>query len=112
MNASFAPTADKSVVLRNQSRFATIYFRHLKEKREKTKRISRNRITINPLTDENPNCNIYGNFFISKGLREQVLKIQVKKRVGRDFIDALQHATRRFPHKTDSQLIGKEPIII
>lgn len=111
MNASFAPTVDKSLVLRNRSRFATIYYRHIK-KRDQTNRITRNKITIRSLTDENPNCNIYGNFFVSKGLREQVLKIQVKKRVGRDFIDALQHATRRFPHKTDSQLIGKERIIM
>lgn len=103
MNASFLPARGR-ISLRNHSYFATDYSCH--HKKEKS---IRKIILIN---DKNPNCNIYGNFFISKGLREQVLKVQAKKRVGRDFIDALYHAIRRFSrfHKTDSQLMGKETI--
>lgn len=103
MNALFSPT-DESMVLTNQSIFAQ------QQMNSETCSLSRRTTKHFSLTaliaDQNPNCNIYGNFFVSKGLREQVLEVKAKKRIGRDFIDALQHAICRFPHKTDSQLMG------
>lgn len=105
MNALFSPT-DESMVLTNQSIFAQ------QQMNSETCSLSRRTTKHFSLTaliaDQNPNCNIYGNFFVSKGLREQVLEVKAKKRIGRDFIDALQHAICRFPHKTDSQLMGKK----
>lgn len=59
IDVSFTPIADKqTAVLRNRSRFVTIYF---------SQRNKKNRIIVRQLTDDNP-CNVYGNFFVS--LRE------------------------------------------
>ncbi|KAG5313715.1 CK054 hydrolase, partial [Acromyrmex insinuator] len=82
MNASFSPENEMTTV-KNKSNFAYI-------------EMPQKKFILESLTDPNPYCNIYGNFFVSKGLREQVLKVHVKHRTGRDFIFALQHATNEF----------------
>jgi len=98
MNASFSPDETKD---RNKSCFASLQL---------TKRnIVTEDLVLEPLTDTNPNCNLHGNFFVSNGLREQVLKVRAKKQFGRSFIDALQQAIRRFP--SNSQVMGKGQII-
>jgi len=98
MNASFSPDGTKD---KNESLFASLQL---------TKRNISTDFVLEPLTDTNPNCNLYGNFFVSNGLREQVLKVWAKKQFGRSFIDALQQAVRRFPIN-NSQLMGKKQII-
>lgn len=95
MNASFSLTNDNLTILKNQELLAY---------ENKT-----NELALKRMNNMNPYCNIYGNFFISNGLREQVLKVQAKKRFNRDFIDALQHAISRF-HKPSLELMGKEII--
>jgi len=96
MNASFSPDGTKD---KNESCFASLHLTNRNETEE---------FVLEPLTDINPNCNLYGNFFVSNGLREQVLKVQAKKQFGRSFIDALQQAIRRFP---SNLLMGKGQII-
>ncbi|XP_071649987.1 ester hydrolase C11orf54 homolog [Temnothorax longispinosus] len=98
MNASFSPGAGGRMTVRNGSRVAFLD--------ETTDITNTEQIKLEFLTNTDPYCNIYGNFFVSKGLREQVLKVRAKKRFGRNFIDALQRAISRFPYKTDSQLMG------
>ncbi|XP_011052492.1 PREDICTED: ester hydrolase C11orf54 homolog [Acromyrmex echinatior] len=83
MNASFSPAENEMTTVKNKSNFAYI-------------EMPQKKFVLESLTDPNPYCNIYGNFFVSKGLREQVLKVHVKHRTGRDFIFALQHAVKRF----------------
>ncbi|XP_077275220.1 ester hydrolase C11orf54 homolog [Temnothorax americanus] len=97
MNASFSPGTGGRMTVRNESRVAFL---------EATDITNTEQIKLEFLTNTDPYCNIYGNFFVSKGLREQVLKVRAKKRFGRNFIDALQRAIGRFPYKTDSQLMG------
>ncbi|XP_018047317.1 PREDICTED: ester hydrolase C11orf54 homolog [Atta colombica] len=95
MNASFSPAANGTMTVKNKSSFASIEITQKKKY-----------FVLKSLTDTNPYCNIYGNFFVSKGLREQVLKVHAKHRTGRDFIVALQHAIKRF--SKSSQLMGKK----
>ncbi|KAG5348365.1 CK054 hydrolase, partial [Acromyrmex charruanus] len=91
MNASFSPAENEMTTVKNKSNFAYI-------------KTARKKFVLESLTDPNPYCNMYGNFFVSKGLREQVLKVHVKHRTGRDFIFSLQHAIKRF--SKFSQIIG------
>ncbi|KYN26963.1 PREDICTED: ester hydrolase C11orf54 homolog [Trachymyrmex cornetzi] len=93
MNASFSPAAEGKMTVNNKSCFAA------------TSGILKKHFVLSKsLANTNPYCNIYGNFFVSKGLREQVLKVHAKHRTGRDFIVALQHAIKRF--SKCSQLMG------
>ncbi|XP_011696803.1 PREDICTED: ester hydrolase C11orf54 homolog [Wasmannia auropunctata] len=93
INASFD---ERTAVIKNKSRFA--FLKTLEQsKNQKCKLI--------PLIDNtNPKCHMYGNFFFNNGLREQVLKIQAKNRVSRDFTVALQRAISRFA--SDGDLMG------
>lgn len=82
----------------NRSHYA---FQKVKEEKLQKK------VVLQSLTATDPSCIIYGNFFVSEGQRKEVLKVHAKNRTGREFVDALQHAISRYPHKTYSQLIGK-----
>ncbi|XP_011636322.1 ester hydrolase C11orf54 homolog [Pogonomyrmex barbatus] len=98
MNGTFAPVANEIIAVSNKSRFA---FRNRFNDQGEEEQFALE-ILNNPFSK----CHMYGNFFVSQGLREQVLKVEAKERTGHDFIEAIQRGISRiFPSKLFSNLI-------
>jgi len=96
MNASFSPSAEGRMEVKNSSYVAFL-----------GKDDTGERIKLNTLTDYNPICFFHGNFFISEGNPGRVLKIQAKtRREDKELTKVIQHTLQKYYEDT-STLVGE-----
>jgi hypothetical protein len=97
MNTLYSPKADKMAPALNKSQLLFI-------------EDSICRAEPYNITDDYPECCMYGNFFISEGKPGRVIKVHAKKRIGQlDFISAMQSS---FRYQTSEYMIGKTTKLI
>ncbi|KAL6420592.1 hypothetical protein ACFW04_014639 [Cataglyphis niger] len=92
MNASFSRVTEDDIEIINKSRLA-----FLDETTE--------RCALESITNSDPHCYPHGNFFISEGKPGKVLKVWAKKRIGLQFLTALQYTLEK-KYSNASKLIG------
>ncbi|XP_070172111.1 ester hydrolase C11orf54 homolog [Polyergus mexicanus] len=94
MNASYSRQAEGNIEIINQSRLALF---------DKTT----GRYALDLVTDFNPYCYPNGNFFVSEGKPGQVLKVWAKKRIGLQFLTALQSTlAQKYSSGTSPKVVG------
>lgn len=100
MNASFLRVTEDDIEIINKSHLAFL---------DKTME----RCALESITNSDPHCYPHGNFFISEGKPGQVLKVRAKKRIGLQFLTALQYTLeKKYYNDTYPKLIGERNNII
>ncbi|XP_050447504.1 ester hydrolase C11orf54-like [Cataglyphis hispanica] len=82
MNASFSRVTENDIEIINKSRLAFL---------DETT----GRCALESIINSDPHCYPHGNFFISEGKPGQVLKVRAKKRIGLQFLTALQYSLEK-----------------
>ncbi|KAL6420593.1 hypothetical protein ACFW04_014640 [Cataglyphis niger] len=94
MNASFSRVTKDDIEIINKSHIAFL---------DETT----GRCALESITNSDPHCYPHGNFFISEGKPGQVLKVWAKKRIGLQFLTALQYTLeKKYSSDIYPKLIG------